>query len=339
MDEYQKMKHMMDEVEKRWNITFSSGSAFSDFRKRFKHEAFNIFEEFYEAIGCDLSKIFFQNTSMILASDTIISIDENNLCNTIYVKDFITLLYAFLIPIFSFMDKVEQLYNEQEISEALKEIDHFSSTDIMEKTFEDFITSVEAQSRKYPEDIFSYLICMLMNYYILNIFNNTLVFSNALNFRASIQKNRFQLMPKGAKILDEQIVNQDLLWLEKHPISLEFFKKSLESYLMKEQGFVRNTLDNLRYSLEQLLKDILKNKKSLENNKIAMLSWLKVKGVHVHIRNMVETLLSRYGDYMNDVKHGEDYSTHDVEFMIYQTGIFMRLLLQTDLRYKNEDQV
>ena len=321
MDEYQKMSHMMDKFGKRWNIFLSSRYPFPDFLSRFKHEASEIFDHFYDDLGYELSEEFFRKSSLILATNSIIAIDEIKLCKTKSINEFIQLLYAFLIPIFTFMDKVEAKHSRQEITEAINELEKFDN-------------SIETISDKYPEDIISYLSCVSVNYDLYRVINNVLIFSNELNIRVTLQKNRLQLLPEGAKLLDEQIVNQDLTWLAEHPLSLDYYQKSLQSYLMKAQDYVRNTLDNLRYSLEQLLKDILNNKKSLENNKNEILSWLTNEGIHVQIRNMVATLLSRYCEYMNDVKHGEDYSADDVEFMIYQTGIFMRLLLQIEIREK-----
>ena len=61
--------------------------------------------------------------------------------------------------------------------------------------------------------------------------------------------------------------------------------------------------------------------------------WLKAHGLHPQIRNMYETLLAHFDQYQNDaVKHGEAYAyaPFELEFMIYLTGTFIRLLLQID---------
>ncbi len=88
-------------------------------------------------------------------------------------------------------------------------------------------------------------------------------------------------------------------------------------------------LDNLRFALEQLLKNILSNRKSLENQKTYLLPWLRKKGLHTQVVNLYEKLLKTYQDYQNNaVKHNEDFSLDEVEYMIYLTGNFMRLLIQ-----------
>lgn len=275
MDDYKKMKNMMDKIEKRWNISFSSNKSFSDFLNRFYQEAFGLFVDFYKNMGGEISEELNENSSMLLASDTIDTITERELSETGSLKEFIVLLSAFLIPVFAFMDKVEQELGRQFIIEALTEIEHISPENVLIETSEGFAYSFTL-SKEYPEEIYPYLISILMNYYLLCIFNRVMVFSNGLGFRVFLDNNRLQILPEGAKILDDQVVNQDLIWLKEHPLSLEYYEKSLQGYLLKEPGFERNTLDNLRYSLEQLMKDILGNKKSLENNNKEILSWLKV---------------------------------------------------------------
>jgi hypothetical protein len=46
---------------------------------------------------------------------------------------------------------------------------------------------------------------------------------------------------------------------------------------------------------------------------------------------MYDDLLARFMQYQNDaVKHGDNWSSIEIEFMIYLTGAFMRLLLQLE---------
>lgn len=95
-------------------------------------------------------------------------------------------------------------------------------------------------------------------------------------------------------------------------------------------GDYRSLFDNLRLALEQLLRQVLDNKKSLENQERELLKWIKARGAHQQVVNMYKQLLfGPYSRYQNDaVKHGEQYSEDEAEFMIYLTGIFMRLLLR-----------
>lgn len=95
-------------------------------------------------------------------------------------------------------------------------------------------------------------------------------------------------------------------------------------------------LYELRVSLEQFLKNILKTDKTLERqlSKKELRDYFMQEGLHSQIGNLYHTLLEKYQDYQNGtVKHTNDspdeiFSSDEVEFMIYLTGNFMRLLLQ-----------
>jgi hypothetical protein len=142
--------------------------------------------------------------------------------------------------------------------------------------------------------------------------------------------NSVIIYPEGAKLLDEGAINDVLAWLEDYPTVAKHFEQALTIYMSGEKEKYRNLLDNLRFSLEQLLKEILKNKKSLENQKQALLQWLKEKEMHQQIIDLYNQLVfGCYAKYQNEaVKHNEDYSENEIEFMIYLTGTFMRLLLR-----------
>ncbi len=138
--------------------------------------------------------------------------------------------------------------------------------------------------------------------------------------------------PSGAELLDDRVVNQTLSWLADHPKILEPFETALRLYMEGDQSKQRNLLDNLRYSIEQLLKEVLNNDKALENQKNELLTWLQGKAVHQQVINLYHQLLfGPFRQYQNDaVKHAGEYQAQDVEFMIYLAGTFMRLLLQLE---------
>lgn len=137
------------------------------------------------------------------------------------------------------------------------------------------------------------------------------------------------LYPMGAKLLDEAVVEGNLAWLGKYPEVLKPFEEALKFYMAKDPNQYRNMLDNLRFAVEQMLRAVLNNQKSLENQKTEFLSWLKKHDAHVHIGNMYhELLFDHFAKYQNDaVKHQEDkYTSAEVEFMLYATGTFLRFM-------------
>lgn len=153
---------------------------------------------------------------------------------------------------------------------------------------------------------------------IINIFG--------ININVQKENNRYLLYPKGAKELDDALVNDVLVWLGKYDSSRKKFISALEKYQNKDDN--RNILDDLRLSLELIVQEIVNNKKTLENNKSEIGKILKDKGVNVEISNMYIKLYDYYTTYQNNnVKHSENCSYNEIEFVIYLTGSFMRLLL------------
>lgn len=162
------------------------------------------------------------------------------------------------------------------------------------------------------------------------------VFEMSPNVLAHISKTAEgpALYPGGAKILDDALIADNLEWLDGHPAALKSFREALSILLSKDTNKYRNLLDNLRFAVEQLLRNVLQNQKSLENQKEPLLQWMKSEGLHSNVVGMYHDLLFKhFAIYQNDaVKHGERYSVQEIEFMIYLTGTFMRLLLQISNR-------
>ncbi|UMQ40602.1 hypothetical protein MKS83_14485 [Chryseobacterium sp. Y16C] len=133
--------------------------------------------------------------------------------------------------------------------------------------------------------------------------------------------------PKGAKILDEKLVNDALDWLVQYPKIYEKYKLAL-SYV-DVQGKERIVLDNLRFAFELLLKEKLGNRKSLENQKEELGKFLKFQIQSTEISNLFWKVYDFYLKYQNEnVKHSENINKNEVEFMLYQTGILLRFILR-----------
>ena len=139
------------------------------------------------------------------------------------------------------------------------------------------------------------------------------------------------LYPQGAELLDKGIINGTLFWLEAHPKVLQHFDVALKLYMEGDKAKQRSLRDELRFSMEQLLKEVLQNNKPIEKQGNALKMWLKLKGAHPQVVNLYGQLLFHgYTNYQNDVKHTGEYREQDVEFVIYLTGTFMRQLLQLE---------
>ena len=89
-------------------------------------------------------------------------------------------------------------------------------------------------------------------------------------------------------------------------------------------------MDDMRFSLEMLVKDLLKNERSLENNKNDLATALKCRKVSAEFRNMVTTLVSYFCTYQNDhVKHNDNIKENELEYTIEFTSTVMKFLIKT----------
>jgi len=97
--------------------------------------------------------------------------------------------------------------------------------------------------------------------------------------------------------------------------------------------FLRNVLDDLRLALELLLKTILGNDKSLENQIPQLGDFIRKRGGSSELANMFVKLVDYYTKYQNSyVKHDDAVIEEEVEFMFELTSSFMKHLVR--LSYK-----
>lgn len=128
------------------------------------------------------------------------------------------------------------------------------------------------------------------------------------------------------KLSDSELIIKTKHWLENHPLSLKQYQSSLTKF---EGGiFERNTLDDMRLALELLLKDLLYNDKSLENQYQLLGQLLQTKAISSEIRNLIISVLRYYADFQNhNVKHNEQINKNEIEYVIEQTSVIMKFLI------------
>ena len=160
-----------------------------------------------------------------------------------------------------------------------------------------------------------------------------IVKNSQLEIKAIYLNGYLEFYPKGVNSLDEKLIEDNLMWLSNYPNTHKPFKDALNFY--KKRKYDRNLLDNLRVSMEQLLKTIMKNDKPIEKQKEDLGNYLKDKKITKEIRNLYSGLLGHFTKYQNNnVKHNEKYNSEEIEFMIYLTGTFIRFLIQLEDREK-----
>lgn len=129
------------------------------------------------------------------------------------------------------------------------------------------------------------------------------------------------------KISETELVQKTKHWLSNHPTALSQY----ESALAKFEGgiFERNTLDDLRLSFELLVKDLLNNNKSLENQISGICGILKNIGTSSELQNMVHTIIDYYTKFQNNhVKHNDAVNSNEIEYVIELTSVIMKFLIK-----------
>lgn len=134
------------------------------------------------------------------------------------------------------------------------------------------------------------------------------------------------IFPKGAEELDKPLVSEVLTWLDGYPSTQKTYSNALKQYA--DGAIPHDVADNLRKALEGFFQDFFGNTKNLANNKDVVGQFLKAEGADSNLTNMLMTLLAHY-DTLNNVtaKHHDNIDAKYLEFLLYQTGIFIRMLI------------
>lgn len=136
------------------------------------------------------------------------------------------------------------------------------------------------------------------------------------------------IFPKGAKELDDSLVSEPLNWMSSYPQSHTAFVKALKDYSEATSDTASEVADKFRKALETFFQEFFGGNKSLENFKGDYGTYLKAHGVPKEISGNLETLLQTYTNYINNyAKHRDATSDTLLEYLMYQTGNIIRLLI------------
>lgn len=136
------------------------------------------------------------------------------------------------------------------------------------------------------------------------------------------------IFPKGATELDEALVSQTLEWLKEYPSAQTAWAKALKDYANATEDTASDVADKFRKALEAFFQEFFNGNKSLENYKADYGAYLKSQGVPKEISGNFETLLQSYTQFINNyAKHRDATSDKVLEYIMYQTGNIVRLLI------------
>ena len=119
---------------------------------------------------------------------------------------------------------------------------------------------------------------------------------------------------------------------------LETYSTDLKVQWQKTYGFYdhldyRNALDNMRLTLELLVKNITESDTSLENQTKALGTFLKDKGISKRGRNLFFKMLNMYEKIQNDeAKHDlpQDLNSKEIKFLMNQSAVIIKFLIDCD---------
>jgi hypothetical protein len=131
--------------------------------------------------------------------------------------------------------------------------------------------------------------------------------------------------------IDAELVERTEHWLGPYPEALKTYEQAVKKHA--NGLFLRNVLDDLRLGLELLLKVLLNNKKSLENQIPQLGVFIKKMGGSSELANMFVKLIDYYTKYQNSyVKHDDAVIEEEVEFIFELTSSFMKHLVRLSYR-------
>ncbi len=126
--------------------------------------------------------------------------------------------------------------------------------------------------------------------------------------------------------INSNLIKKNIVELKDYPEAAKLFISGLDK--LNQSRFERNLLDDLRLSLESLLKQVLKNSKSLENQTEFIGELLKSKGASKELINMFRTLSVHYSTYQNAyIKHNDKVKEEEVDLMVNLTSAFINFII------------
>ena len=177
-----------------------------------------------------------------------------------------------------------------------------------------FVNSQEDCDGNHKNDLMGVLICFLDD---LNI-----------PYELLQDEDGYFIFPKGVPEFDNALVSQPLHWLSKYPNAEKAWSKALREYSEATSANASDVADKFRKALETFFQEFFGGNKSLENYKASYGAYLKANGIPKEISGNLETLYQSYTNYMNNyAKHRDATSDKVLEYLMYQTGNIMRLLI------------
>lgn len=147
-----------------------------------------------------------------------------------------------------------------------------------------------------------------------------------ISYDKSVDSDGIFIFPKGAEELDLALVSEPLEWLNNYPQTKKTYIIALKQY--SDSIYIRDVADNLRKTIEAFFQEFLGNTKNLSNNINEVFKFLETHNAEPELAGSIKDLLLKYDTLNNKIaKHNDKVDARYLEFLLYQTGIFIRMLI------------
>lgn len=137
--------------------------------------------------------------------------------------------------------------------------------------------------------------------------------------------------PSGARLLDEELVNEPMKWLAepKYKNVIQPFQKGLKHYMeaTKDQSKLPDTITDMYEALEALARIVNGNDKNLSANAAQFVDNLGLSEYYTKMLNEYCQYAHQYRHAVRQAKGRIPPKPREVEAFIYTTGLFIRLAI------------
>ncbi len=140
--------------------------------------------------------------------------------------------------------------------------------------------------------------------------------------------SRYGILSQGDKeLINESLIDETRHWLDEYPDVLKIYNEALDKW--SNNIHQRNLLDDIRLTVELLLKSILNNEKSMENQQTILGAFIREKNTSKELINMFLKLVDYFGKYNNTyIKHNDNVNENEIEIIIEIASSFMKFLIK-----------
>lgn len=130
--------------------------------------------------------------------------------------------------------------------------------------------------------------------------------------------------PSGAEELDKPLIEETLTWLKDYPDERKDYRTALQCYVAGDS--LADVVKNCYSALEGVVRAILGNQKTLDNNRDKLLA-------KINLSDGWKRLLGDYIRYAHDYRHASsarhEITKQEAEAYLYMTGLVIRLTIES----------